>query len=155
SFTPRRSRRRMAVSAGCLAVGLVLTACGGSGTASSDQAGSSSGDTETSASSEPLNIILQPAANGLPVLVAQSQGFFTKHGITVAKIDHQATGQLYPALIAQRQYDIADLTPPTVLTAVAQNLDIVAIANEFNVSKSFPLEYLMVPNDSPIKSLTD
>lgn len=154
SFTPRRSRSAMAVAAGCVALGMVLTACGGSGNGSSSQA-SSSGSGQPSASSDPINIILQPAANGLPVLVAQSQGFFTKHGITVAKIDHQATGQLYPALIAQRQYDIADLTPPTVLSAVAQNLDIVAIANEFNVSKDFPLEYLMVPNDSPISSLTD
>src|SRR5690606_27711731 len=73
----------------------------------------------------------------------------------VAKIDHQATGQQYPALIAKRQYDIADLTPPTVFLAAASNLDIVAIANEFDVSKDFPLEYLMVPNDSSITSIED
>lgn len=156
SFTPRRTRGAMTVAAGFVALGMVLAACGGgSGSGSSNAAGSSSSSGQTTASSEPLNIILQPAANGLPVLVAQSQGFFEKHGITVAKIDHQASGALYPALIAQRQYDIADLTPPSMLAGVAQNLDIVAIANEFNVSKSFPLLYLMVPNNSPISSITD
>lgn len=149
SFTAHRRRSAAAVTAGIVALGVVLAACGTAANTGASSSGQGGG------SSKPLNIILAPAANGLPVLVAQSQGFFAKHGISVAKIDHQASSALYPALIAHGQYDIADLTPPTLLTSVSQHLDDIAIANEFNVSKDFPLEYLMVPNGSPIKTLQD
>jgi NitT/TauT family transport system substrate-binding protein len=121
-----------------------LTGCGSGST------GSSSGDGKAVS----VKLAASPNASAVAIAVADKEGIFKKNGLAVSitKIDNQ---QLMPAAIASNQYNFSNITPPLFLNAVLQHLPVIAAAGGNMENKADPQFGLMVPKDSPIKSLSD
>lgn len=174
--------RSLAVAAVLAAITLGLSAC--SSTSSNSSGGATSTDSASAASSSseassaPSNVASPsvPASNSvaaaasvsptatirvsysysttlLPVYAGVAEGLFAKYGLKV-----EESPESNPVLTTSalgKQYDIVMQTPSGFLAAVQQGLNVIAVSNCAENNSTTPNTYVMVPGDSPIKSLKD
>lgn len=76
---------------------------------------------------DPIIITTTPAADGAPLFVAATEGFYAKHGIDV-KPTLTALMPNLPAALLSNSVQIGCMTTTTFVQAVAGGLDLVAIA---------------------------
>ncbi|MFT4082250.1 MAG: ABC transporter substrate-binding protein [Nocardioides sp.] len=121
------SRRQFLVRTGSVALGLgvtgVLAACG-----SSAKSTSSSGSSTASGGSMTLRIAYNPNPTNTTIVVADKQGFFEQNGLDVKLTASQASAALLSSI--GKQYDLITVTPPTLLQASANGIDVVLLAAE-------------------------
>jgi NitT/TauT family transport system substrate-binding protein len=86
----------------------------------------------------------------LPLYVALNEGFFTKHGLDVQKVTAGSGAQGVAAVIGGH----ADFSLQDPMTAVMANLKGANLRNVAMVVAGVPV-WMVVPGDSPIKSLAD
>lgn len=132
---------------GAVLVALAVFSLAGCGSSST---GSSSGGGKAAS----VKLAASPNASALAIAIADKKGIFKKNGldVSITKIDNQ---QLMPAAIASNQYNFSNITPPLFLNAVLQHLPVIATAGGNMENKADPQFGLMVPKDSPIKTLSD
>lgn len=147
-MSPTISRRRSLQALGLvLAAPLSLTACGGG----SDSA-SSSGSGPAS-----ITVIRSTGATFEPLFIAQSQGIFTKHGLTVKLIEAAAGGgstSVPRVLKNEAQFAAADVAG--LINAVSQGLPVKAtITTQLSTSTDPVSDGLLVAKGSSITSYGD
>jgi NitT/TauT family transport system substrate-binding protein len=111
---------------------LALTACGG-GSGGSSSSGGDSGSGGT------LRVALNNTTDSLPVVVAQKNGFFAQHNISV-KTTTLNDITLVPGLLG-KQYDIGFTVAPILIRAKASGLGVLMIAGNNGDS----------PSDQPVQ----
>src|SRR3954453_22594566 len=121
------------------AVGMSMTACGGS-----DSGGHSSDGTTT------IRVASNSNSTALPFWVAKDQGFFEDQGLKVeyTKIENIAT--LPPALGSS--FDIVLSTPTLAISSTAQGIPVVEVAGSSVESSENPGSFLMA---GPGSGITD
>lgn len=108
-------RRRIRTSISLLAVGALISACfGGSDTPSSDGG--------------PVRVAMTKSIPALGVWVAQEQGYFDKHKVTVETKEISTTVAAQVPSLLGKQYDIAQMTPSDMITAADGGIDVVAVS---------------------------
>jgi NitT/TauT family transport system substrate-binding protein len=132
--------RRGLPAAIAVAVGVSMTACGGSDDSSA------SGDGTT------IRVASNSNSTALPFWVAQNQGFFKDQGLTVeyTKIENIAT--LPPALGSS--FDIVLSTPTLAISSTAQGIPVVEVAGSSVESADNPGSFLMAGPDSGITDVS-
>lgn len=172
----RTGRRAFGVVSGLLlAMALAVTGCsssatgaGASASTGADQSGGA--QSEGSASPSGSDTTSGSAANGptvtlriahtassaqLPVVVAQDQGFFAKHGIN-AKMDTLTTTALAQgANIVGKQYDIVFGTEPAFLSSVKSGIDNVIVGGDYLEQSSVQDTLLIGSKKSGITNVKD
>lgn len=123
---------RAARSAAVLAIGALMAAA-------TAACGSGSGDSSSTSKDGTIRLALNNTTDSLAVVVAQKQGFFKKHGITV-KTTTLADISLIPGLLG-KQYDVGFTVAPILIRAKASGLPVVMIAGNNGDS----------PTDSPVQ----
>jgi NitT/TauT family transport system substrate-binding protein len=89
-----------------------------------------------------VNVTIQPTATALPVVVADKQGMFAKHGIDGKwSVSHVPISDSISAL--GRQFDVMMGTQPALIAAAGQGIPIVAITGG-------ALDTVQVPNTNII-----
>jgi NitT/TauT family transport system substrate-binding protein len=100
-----------------------------------------------------LRVAYIPVVTWLPALVAKEEGIFEKNGLDV-------TFTKFPNLInlpgtLGKQFDLAPSTAPDLLNAVANGLNIAAVAGEtFETSSNKSFQVIVKP-DSGINTIKD
>ena len=94
-----------------------------------------------------------PVATWLPVWVAQDEGVFAKHGLSVSLTRVQNVS-LLPGMVG-KQLDVAPATATDMLNAAGGGLDVVAVAGETIELSSNQSVQLMVRPDGKINSAKD
>lgn len=94
-----------------------------------------------------------PAVTWLPVRVAKDKGFFEKRGLDVSLTLIQNLS-LLPGTVG-KQFEFAASTGPDLIKAVANGIDVAAVAGEVYETKNNQTTQLVVMKDSPIKSIAD
>lgn len=121
----KRSRRSLLGVVAALAC-LAAAGCGVGSNSSSVSSGGGTGG-----SSGTLVVALNQSVSSLPVVAANKEGFFRKHGLTV-KTTVQPNVTLIPQLLG-RQYDIGFTVVPIAVSAASHGLDVTLISgNNFN-----------------------
>lgn len=117
--------KKKLLAMGSAALLLALTGCGGSSDASAQ-------DANGGALTE-VTVGLIPVAEMFPVYIADEQGFFEEAGldVTVEVISNAAS--IVPSVM-NGQLDIGTSATPPFLTAVEQDMPILAVANAANTS---------------------
>jgi NitT/TauT family transport system substrate-binding protein len=120
------SRRAALVAAAAV---VALTAACSSGKSSS----SSTTGTTTGGGTESVQVMMFPGqAYRLPVLVAQQQGFFTKHGIKISIIAQPNNLQGAQAMVATKS-QVGQLSTPTLAQGVANGSPVAFFCGGINV----------------------
>jgi NitT/TauT family transport system substrate-binding protein len=136
--------RRGVLLAAAAALTLVLTACGSS----------ASGGESTDGSSDPITILYSRAAEQAGLWVAQDEGMFSKHGLTVKLSEVKGASDVAVALSggsAQMGFE----TAPDFLSAVDAGVKLV-VASGLSVDiADNPRVALIAGKDSGINSLAD
>lgn len=133
--------RSVALVGAALLTATAATACG-SGEASSD------GDGNTT-----VRIAHNSNAGVLSARVAQTQGFFEDHGITVEFTQVENVETLPPAL--GKSFDIVLSTPTLLLSSSAQGLDVVEAAGTSLEVKDNPTAAVIGSGKTGVKSAKD
>lgn len=94
-----------------------------------------------------------PAITWLPAWIAKDKGIFEKNGLDVSLTVIQNLG-LLPSTLG-KQFDVAPSTPPDLIKALANGINIVAIAGGFIESSSSRSIEVIVRGDSDLKKPTD
>ncbi len=100
-----------------------------------------------------LRVALFPAANTLPVYVAEAQGIFERHGLDVEITE----GQDLPVFMAAQmdgQYDIAMNTPTLVLVGAQKGLDLQIVSSTAQQTRQRP-NAVWITRDDSIRTLAD
>jgi NitT/TauT family transport system substrate-binding protein len=141
---------------GCFAVMLALamavSACG-----DADDEPSSSGDGGAAASGETSTIRIAnvPASlTAVPPQVALDEGFFEKHGLDVTLETPTLPFNQLPSALG-REYDLIISSAPNVVNARDNGLGLVLDSFLQRDSEEDPGAALVVPPDSPIKTIDD
>lgn len=129
------TRMRPIVFAVIAIVALLAAACGGSGGGSSSTAGSSSAaaDTGSTTPSAPVSITLSydwPSVDfeAIPIVVAQQQGLFAKHGVDV-KLIFPPDPASSAKVLATGKSNLALLTTTDLAFSAKSQLPIISIGN--------------------------
>ena len=154
----------------CLAVVLlvlvpfVAVGCGSSSssTSSASSGGSASSGTSSATSSSsgssgttPIRMALVPAATtNLPFQVALNQGYFKQQGLDVSLSTPSVPFSELPATLG-KQFDVVIGSQPDLIRAHTSGLDTVAIAGLQKDNPKDPGAALVVPGNSPIKTIAD
>jgi len=101
----------------------------------------------------PVRAAYVPAVTWLPAWVAQDQGIFAKNGLEVSFTEIQNLG-LLPSTLG-KQFDIAPSTPPDLIKAAANGINVVAVAGGFIESSQRRSIEVLVKSDSGIKHPSD
>jgi NitT/TauT family transport system substrate-binding protein len=149
-----------------LLVSLAAVGCGSSSSSTSSGSASSSGTGSTAASSAtsstsassgatPIRMALVSAATAnLPFQVAENDGYFKQQGLNVSLSTPSIPFSELPATLG-KQFDVVIGSQPDLIRAHASGLDVVTIAG---LQKDNPLDpgaALVVPGNSPIKTIAD
>ena len=129
----------VAVAALCL---IVLAACGGS----------SGGTGQSTASDVPVRIALVPGFGSLPIQVAVTQGFFTKHGVNAQIVENTSTASFGPGL--GKQFDFILSTPMDFVSAASKGIDITAVSGMYINSAKSQNNVLLTKEDS-VRTIAD
>jgi len=135
------ARRRALAIFTLLLLGLTVSACGSPASTSTDTSGP-----------DHLRIAYVPATTGLPLVVAEKEGFFAanKLDVTLTQVDNIST--VVPTL--GRQFDISLGTATDLIRAGGAGIDIVQVAGNTLSTKADPFVKLIVPADSQIASIS-
>ena len=140
--------KKKLLAMGSAALLLTLTGCGDTSEASAETA--DSGDLRE------VTVGLIPVAEMFPVYIAEEQGFFEEAGldVTVEVISNAAS--IVPSVM-NGQIDIGTSATPPFLTAVEQDMPILAVANAANTSDDPQKDTgaFIVGADSDIESPVD
>jgi len=101
----------------------------------------------------PVRAAYVPAVTWLPAWVAQDQGIFAKNGLDVTFTEIQNLG-LLPSTLG-KQFDIAPSTPPDLIKAAANGINVVAVAGGFIESSDRRSIEVLTKADSGIKKPSD
>jgi ABC-type nitrate/sulfonate/bicarbonate transport system substrate-binding protein len=138
--TPFRSGRAAAAAAAVLA--LAVTACGGA----AEPASSSTG-------ADVLRVAYVPVGTLLPAFVAEDTGIFDRNGLDVTLVPIQNVSTIPGAL--GRQFEIGSSTPPDLIKAAAQGLGTAAVTSATVDTEANPIGQIVVPADSPVRTVAD
>jgi NitT/TauT family transport system substrate-binding protein len=106
------------------------------------------------ASPATVNVTIQPVATALPVVVADKQGMFAKHGINGKwSVSHVPISDSISAL--GRQFDVMMGTQPALIAAAGQGIPIVAISGGALDTSQLPNTNVIAKADSGIKTFKD
>ncbi|MPZ55428.1 MAG: hypothetical protein GEU91_02810 [Rhizobiales bacterium] len=100
-----------------------------------------------------LRVVYIPVITWLPALVAKEEGIFEKNGLDVT-FTKVATIVNLPGTLG-KQYDLVPTTAPDLLNAVANGLNIAAVAGETVETSGNKSYQVLVRADSGIKSYKD
>lgn len=89
--------------------------------------------------------------NHAPLVIAQENGIFARHGLEVEMILPPGDAAAPPRLVAAGQADIAITYQPDLMVQIEEKVPLV----RFGTLIETPLNCLMVLEDGPIKSLAD
>jgi NitT/TauT family transport system substrate-binding protein len=98
----------------------------------------------------PLRVTCVPDVTGLPAWVAKDRGLFQNNGLDVSLIAAQ-----HIALEGLGDSDIAAATPPEVVKAWEDGIDVAAVAGEAVETRDNPITHLIVRAGSAIRTVTD
>jgi NitT/TauT family transport system substrate-binding protein len=130
-------------------VALIAAACGGSSTSSTTS------NTATSSGSTQIRVALVEAATAnLPFQVAQNSGFFKKLGLNVTLSTPSIPFSELPATLG-KQFDVVIGSQPDLVRAHTSGIDVVAISGLQKDNPKDPGAALVVPGNSPIKTIAD
>lgn len=150
-MTQKVSRRAFTGLAAALALGLALSACGGS--AGADTAASKDSGSGSSGGLDSINLLVAPVAYE-PVYIAQDRGIFKKHGLQVNLVEGGTAAQQIPQLLSGK-VDIGATGGTSLIAAVSQGIPVQAVAGSLNADASIVTSGLLVKADSPIHSYKD
>ncbi|NNN20324.1 MAG: ABC transporter substrate-binding protein [Acidimicrobiaceae bacterium] len=123
-FTHRRSSTAVVLGTGLGALGLLVSACGGSTPSSA-----TSGNTTTTSNSIPTTINMAytaPVADQLLPLIAKQAGLFAKYGVNVNITYLSATAALDGLVGGKIQMSVFDSPEPEVAVAAGQQIKWIA-----------------------------
>ena len=146
--TTRRPARPLAAVGLGLALALATAACG-----RADQETTGQGNPPTSAGPTTLRVSYVPATTVLPLHVAKAQGIFERNNLNVT-LTESANISDVPATLG-RQFDLALGTATDLIRAGGAGVDVVQAAGNTVSSKDNPFVQIIVPKDSPIKTVAD
>lgn len=143
SQLPHLGRRSALAVAGVISAA-ILTACGGSAT------GASSGSAPGT-----VTISQAPVLDFGPVWVAQAEGFFAKHRLTVKLAPPIATGAGSIAALNSHQVDLVAGSPSAMIEAGAQGIQTQSLVglSQFPAAEKTDPAAIVVAAKSPITSL--
>lgn len=95
-----------------------------------------------------VRIAYVPVATWLPAWVAKDKGIFAKHGLDVSMTPVQNLS-LLPGTVG-RQFEFAASTPPDLIKAAANGIDVVGVAGEAMETKDNQSMAVIVRKDSGI-----
>jgi NitT/TauT family transport system substrate-binding protein len=100
-----------------------------------------------------VRVAYVPVATVLPALVAKDEGIFDKNGldVTLTPIENVTT---IPGTLG-RQFEIGSSTSPDTIKAVGQGIGVAAVTGGTVDTKDNAVGEIVVPADSPIKSVAD
>ena len=132
-----------------LAVAMTVSACGDSDDDSGGSGAASSGETTT------IRIANVPASlTAVPPQVALDQGFFEENGLEVTLDTPTLPFNQLPTALG-KQYDLITSSAPNVVNARENGLNLVLESFLERDSAEEPGAALVVPPDSPIKTIKD
>jgi NitT/TauT family transport system substrate-binding protein len=127
---------------------LSITAACGSGSGSSDAAGSSGGLTD-------VTVGIVPFTPNAVLFLAQKNGIFKKHGLKVTTESAAAPTPIVASMVAGKQ-QFGFLTTPVLVNASAQGTDVKCVAPiDGQISPDRDASALVAAKDSGITSLKD
>jgi len=94
-------------------------------------------------------------ADFLLAFIAKDQGFFEKHGLDADLKLNQVSLVATPAVLTAGSIDIGGVTPPALLLADEQGLDIKIVAGADQTAAGYHLSGIVVRADSDIKNAAD
>ena len=98
---------------------------------------------------------LVPAATtNLPFQVAQNEGYFKQQGLDVTPSTPSIPFSELPAALG-KQFDVVIGSQPDLVRAHSSGIDVVAISGLQKDNPKDPGAALVVPGNSPIKSIAD
>lgn len=127
---------------------------GQSASPESSGSGAAAGDTVGGATVT-LRIAHTASSAQLPVVVAQEQGFFAKHGIDAQMETMTTTALAQGANIVGKQYDIVFGTEPAFLSAVQSGIDNVIVGGDYLEQSSVQDTLLIGSKKSGITNVKD
>jgi ABC-type nitrate/sulfonate/bicarbonate transport system substrate-binding protein len=101
----------------------------------------------------PVRAAYVPAVTWLPAWVAQDEGIFAKNGLDVSFTEIQNLG-LLPSTLG-KQFDVAPSTPPDLIKAAGNGINVVAVAGGFIESSDRRSIEILTKADSGIKKAAD
>lgn len=150
AFAPRHSGalRRPALTIAGMVTASLLAACGSSGT-------DSASGSDSQSDSHTVTISQAPVLDFGPVWVAQAEGFFAKHHITVQLSPPIATGAGSIAALNSHQVDLVAGSPSAMVEAAAQGIQTESLVglSQFPASQGSDPAAVVVAANSGITSL--
>jgi NitT/TauT family transport system substrate-binding protein len=104
---------------------------------------------------EKATIGYNSVADFILTYIAKDQGFFAKHGLDADIKLTQASLAATPTILVSGSIDIVGVTPPALLLADENGLDIKIVAGADQTAAGFHLSAIVVRADSDIKTATD
>jgi NitT/TauT family transport system substrate-binding protein len=147
----RRATVTRLVAAALVATAFVLIGCGDD----DDSDGNGSGGDVSASADNKIRVALVPAATAdLPFQFAQQNGLFEEQGLDVTLKTPSIPFSQLPATLG-KQFDVVIGSQPDLIKAGASGIDVVAISGLQKDNPEDPGAALVVPGDSPIKSIAD
>ena len=145
-------------------VPLVAAGCGSSSSPSASSSASGAGSSATSSATTsastsstgtPIRVALVEAATAnLPFQVAANDGYFKQQGLDVTLSTPSVPFSELPATLG-KQFDVVIGSQPDLIRSHASGLDDVSIAGLQKDNPKDPGAALVVPGNSPIKTIAD
>lgn len=111
------------------------------------------GDSDAADDSSAVRIAYVPGLAGAPLIFADQQKIFEKHGLDVELTPTTNLAILAPAL--GRQYDIVYATPADLLQSANRNLPITVVSGHYRETSASPQTMLVVSKGSDISAVAD
>lgn len=151
--------RRHALARICAIIALALVgSCSRSKSGESDKAPAKTGSGETAApaaGATKLTVAAIAIVDVAPIYLAKSKGFFTEQNLDVTIQNVAGGAEAVPGVVSG-QYQFAFANVISLLLATAKGLPLKAIAaGNFSTGKAEDFGGILVPADSPIKTLKD
>jgi NitT/TauT family transport system substrate-binding protein len=104
---------------------------------------------------EKATIGYNSVADFILTYIAKDQGFFEKHGLDADVKLTQSSLAATPSILVSGSIDIGGVTPPALLLADENGLDIKIVAGVDQTAAGYHLSAIVVPADSNIKTAAD
>jgi NitT/TauT family transport system substrate-binding protein len=134
------------MAAAALILGVAIAACGGDD--DGDGGGGGGGGEAT-----PVRGAILPTATHLPIMVAEDEGIFDKHGIDMDLTVVQNIATIPGAM--GRQFDFGSTTLPDVIKAQQQGIDVVITTNVADETSDNAISGVFAGKDSGIEGPAD
>lgn len=146
----RRSSHGAVKTLAVLATCLVLVSC-----ASSPSPAPATPSAAVEEKVETIRLATTASTGALAAWVAEREGFFEDHKLDV-KVDVISTtvSAQVPSLLG-RQYEIASMTPPSLISAADSGIDVACISASYLLGKGEDVTIVIAHKDSGIKTAKD